>query len=253
MSTFVRNSRAFVAPSGVPSRADIDESVRRVPATERVLDHILEELDAGRLVPGARVNAARIAGQLQLSAAPVREALCVLAGRGVVDLLPDRGAVMRPITSREVRLLWELITPIGSVGLRLAAEAIRAGCDAREIIDAYREIQRRAVESGPLRFILALNEWHFACNRLGGNEFVTLALERLGIAYWDRYLVGLIDVQANIAQYLENYRRAHEAVLAGDGKSAAAALEFHAQWSVDLIRRAEEADDRSRRGSRRGS
>jgi DNA-binding GntR family transcriptional regulator len=223
-----------------------------VPATERVLDHILEELDARRLAPGARVNAARIASQLQLSAAPVREALCVLAGRGVVDLLPDRGAVMRPITSREVRLMWELIAPVGSVGLRLAAEAIRDGGDPREIIQAHREIQRRAEQAGPLRFILGLNEWHFACNRLGGNEFVTLALERLGIAYWDRYLIGLIDVQANVAQYLENYRRMHEAVLAGDGKSGAAALEFHAQWSVDLIRRTEATLKHTRRESRRG-
>ncbi len=79
--------------------ADADaENGKRVPATERVLDHILAEMDAGRLAAGGRVNAARIASTLELSAAPVRERSALLAGRGVLDLLPDRGAVMRPFT-----------------------------------------------------------------------------------------------------------------------------------------------------------
>src|SRR5579883_2089348 len=92
--------------------------VRRIPATERVLDYILEEMDAGRLGPGARVNAARIASTLGLSVAPVREALSILAGRGVIDLLPDRGAVMRPISPHQVSQMWEVIAAVAGVGLR---------------------------------------------------------------------------------------------------------------------------------------
>ena len=59
--------------------ADEDSSSeeRRAPAVERVLDHILNELDARQLKPGGRVNAARIAATLSLSVAPVREALSV--------------------------------------------------------------------------------------------------------------------------------------------------------------------------------
>jgi len=230
---------------------DTEAPARKVPATERVLDHILEELDAGRLGPGSRVNAARIAQDLGLSAAPVREALCVLAGRGVVELLPDRGAVMTPITSREVRLIWEIITPVGCVGLELAASALREGADPSELTAAYETLRARASDAPPIRFILALNEWHYVANRLGGNEYVTIALDRLGIAYWDRYLVGLIDVNANIRGYLENYRRMHESLLAGDGPAAAAALRFHAAWSVALINRAEATLPRRRR--RRGT
>src|SRR6185437_8550501 len=94
------------------------EDGKRVPAAERVLDFILAEMDAGRLEPGSRVNAARIAGTLGLSAAPVREALSILAGRGVLELLPDRGAIMRPFSAQQVSQMWEVIAAVGAVGLR---------------------------------------------------------------------------------------------------------------------------------------
>ena len=217
---------------------------RRVPAAERVLDHILGEMDAGRLRPGARVNAARIAATLRLSAAPVREALSVLAGRGVLDLLPDRGALIRPISAHEAIKLWQVLTPIVAVGLRLGAARVAAGADTNEIANAYRAIHEDPLGDGPVAFLLRLNEYHFAVNRLGGNEFVTIALDRLGVSYWDRYLGTFIDIVANLDGYLRNYRRMHEAVMDGDGPAAAAVLHYHADWSIALIGAAAAANER---------
>lgn len=223
---------------------------RRVPATERVLDHILAEMDAGRLAAGSRVNAARIATTLQLSAAPVREALSVLAGRGVLDLLPDRGAVMRPFSAAEVVQLWELIAPIAAVGVTLAAQAITAGADPAPLAQRFAAICDEPLGKGPLDFILRLNDWHAVANELGGNPFVAVILDRLGVAYWDRYLVQLIDVAGNVEGYIANYRRMHEAVLAGDGRAATAIVHFHAEWSSALVNAADAA--RHGRKGRRG-
>lgn len=215
------------------------ESGRRVPATERVLEHILAEMDEGKLVPGGRVNAARIAAALQLSAAPVREALSVLSGRGVLDLHPDRGAVMRPMSPGEVCDLWLVLEPISSAGVRLAAAAIGAGADSTRLSERFRAIAAADGSIAPVELFLRLNAWHFAANEIGGNPFVSLALERLGIPYWDRYLAQLIDVSSHIERYIWNYSRMHEAVLAGDGDAAASTMRFHAQWSISLVRETE--------------
>jgi len=211
------------------------EEGKRVPAVERVLDFILAEMDAGHLQPGSRVNAARISATLNLSAAPVREALSILAGRGVLDLLPDRGAVMRPISAREVTQLWEVIAAITGLGLRLAANAVARGADASELVARYQEIGREPLAASPVEFLLRLNEWHWAAHRLGGNDFVDAALHRLSVPYWDRYLAELIDVRANIDGYLTNYRRMHESVMAGDAEASAATISYHANWSVRLM------------------
>jgi DNA-binding GntR family transcriptional regulator len=234
-----------------PAESTSEEDNRRIPAAERVLDFILAEMDAGRLQPGSRVNAARISATLGLSAAPVREALSILAGRGVLNLLPDRGAIMRPFSAHEVAQLWEVIAAIGGVGVSLAAQAVGRGADPSEIVARYQEIRRDPLAVSPIEFLLRLHEWHWAVDRLGGNEFVTLALERLSLPYWDRYLTELIDVHANIDGYLTNYRRMHEAVMAADAEAAAAIVRYHANWSVQLIRARVEKDNlrRSRRRS----
>lgn len=214
------------------------DNMRKIPAAERVLEYILDEMDGGRLVPGGRVNAARISAQLSLSAAPVREALSVLAGRGVLELLPDRGAIIRPLSPDEVCQLWELIASIGGLGLRSAGAAVREGRDTSELRQRYESILEAIADGTPIRLMSALNEWHFTANALGGNSFVNAALDRLGVPYWDRFLIAHLDVNRHIAGYRDNYRRMHDAVLAGDGHTAESALRFHAEWSIGLIKAA---------------
>lgn len=221
------------------SRLEVrSNSARRVPAVEVVLDHILTALETGQLHTGGRVNAARIATTLNLSVAPVREALSILAGRGVVELLPDRGAVMRQLTAQDVIQLWEIVSAIGCVGVELAAKAVAAGADTSPLIARYASIRDAPASLTPLRFLLRLNDYHWAAHDLAGNRYLTLALERLGLPYWDHYLVKFIDVRAHIDGYLGNYRRMHESILAGDAGAASAALRFHAAWSVNWIRNA---------------
>lgn len=212
-----------------------------------MLEFILDEMDAGRLSPGSRVNAARISTTLGLSAAPVREALSVLAGRGVLDLLPDRGAVIRPMTILEYCQLWDVISAIASIGIKLAAEAVKTGADASELVACHDAIAHQPLPPAPLDFILRLNDWHYAANAIGGNPVVSEAMNRLAVPYWDRYLVEIIDVYANIDGYRSNYRRIHEAVMAGDGPAAIASFQFHAAWSVELSLKSDKARPKVRR------
>jgi len=212
------------------------DDTRRVPAVERVLDHILTEMDAGQLRPGARVNAARIAAKLNLSVAPVREALCMLAGRGVLELLPDRGAVMRPLMPTDVIQMWEVVAPVVALGFELAAGKIAGGADPSELQARYELIAREPLAIPPLAFLLKLNDYHWAANGMTDNKYLNIWLERLGISYWDRYLAELVDVHANIDGYLNNYRRIHEAIISGDGRAANAVMHYHARWSINLIR-----------------
>ncbi|MDY6949035.1 MAG: GntR family transcriptional regulator [Pseudomonadota bacterium] len=229
-----------------PSEQEPSKEERRVSAAERVLEHILSEMDAGSLRPGERVNAARIAATLDLSVAPVREALSVLSGRGVLDLLPDRGAVMRLLTPDDVVHLWGVLAPVAAKGLELAAQAISAGAAIAGLAAAFDRIRDQPLSVKPLAFVLRLNDWHFVANQLGGNPFVTRALEGLGVPYWDRYLVNLIDVHQNIDGYLTNYRRMHEAIVAGDAHAARAIFHYHAAWSCKLIEQAAEAQRAAR-------
>src|SRR5690606_40773413 len=68
-------------------------------ASESLVEHIVEGIVdgvmAGRFAQGQRLIAADIAEEFNVSRAPVREALHMLAGEGVVELTPNRGARIR--------------------------------------------------------------------------------------------------------------------------------------------------------------
>jgi DNA-binding GntR family transcriptional regulator len=70
--------------------------VRR-PLHEEAADRLRDLIIQGRLAAGARLNERLLTAQLGVSRTPLREALKVLATEGLVELLPNRGAVVSPM------------------------------------------------------------------------------------------------------------------------------------------------------------
>jgi DNA-binding GntR family transcriptional regulator len=184
---------------------------------------------------------------LGISAAPVREALAILAGRGVVILYPDRGAIVRAMDAEEVCELWEIIAAVGIVGVTEAARAVARGENTEQIVKAYEAVGKDVDTVSPIEFYLRLNAYQYALNTLGGRELVSQAMNQLGVAYWDHYLASFIDVRAELPTYLNTYRRLHEAVMAGDDKGAAGVMRFHSMWSIGKVKAAAAAIPSRRR------
>ena len=63
---------------------------------------LLVEVFQGQLRAGQHLVARELAARFGVSPTPIREALIALEGIGIVDLLPNRGAVIRRITATEV-------------------------------------------------------------------------------------------------------------------------------------------------------
>ena len=63
---------------------------------------VLADVFRGRLKPGQHLVTQDLAERFGVSHTPVREALIELAGVGVIDLLPNRGAIVFSGQSREL-------------------------------------------------------------------------------------------------------------------------------------------------------
>ena len=72
--------------------------VRR-PLHEEATDRLRDLIVQGRLAPGERLNERLLTAQLGLSRTPLREAFKVLATEGLVELLPNRGAIVSHMDS----------------------------------------------------------------------------------------------------------------------------------------------------------
>ena len=74
-----------------------------VPLPERVADALRDDILKGRFSPGEALRETAIAEEFEVSRAPVREALRILAAEGLVESLPYRHTRVRRITSTESR------------------------------------------------------------------------------------------------------------------------------------------------------
>tara|TARA_R110002095_G_scaffold78106_2_gene67081 strand:+ start:17555 stop:18217 length:663 start_codon:yes stop_codon:yes gene_type:complete len=88
---------------------------------EVVVQRILAAVIRGEFPIGHRMVIQNLAEQFGVSATPVREALVELASIGIVENLPNRGAVMREFGVTQIREIYQLRR-------LLEVEAVRTAC-----------------------------------------------------------------------------------------------------------------------------
>jgi DNA-binding GntR family transcriptional regulator len=85
-------------------------------ALERLRDLIIQ----GELAPGVKLNERLLCERLRTSRTPVREAIKFLASEGLVELMPNRGAIVTPITVTTVREMFVLLGALEALAGELA-------------------------------------------------------------------------------------------------------------------------------------
>jgi DNA-binding GntR family transcriptional regulator len=91
---------------------------------ERAAARLRTMLVEGHIAPGAKLNERELASALSVSRTPLREAIKMLASEGLVDLLPNRGAVAVKLTEVDVMHSFELLAMLEGHAGELAAQRI---------------------------------------------------------------------------------------------------------------------------------
>ena len=75
---------------------------------DKVYEFLRNQIMSGKLLPETRLPETELAASMQVSRAPVREALNMLCNDGFVVKVPRHGAIVAPVTRKEVEDNWEL-------------------------------------------------------------------------------------------------------------------------------------------------
>lgn len=75
---------------------------------DKVYEYLRSQIMSGKLLPETRLPETELAASMQVSRAPVREALNMLCNDGFVVKVPRHGAMVAPVTRKEVEDNWEL-------------------------------------------------------------------------------------------------------------------------------------------------
>ncbi|MEX2188140.1 MAG: GntR family transcriptional regulator [Pirellulales bacterium] len=102
---------------GKETAKSFDRGLRR----QSIVAELLSDVFRGRYRPGEHLVTQELAERFDVSHTPVREALIALSGVGVIDLVPNRGAIVRQLTAKDVR-------EVCLVRRALECEAVRSAC-----------------------------------------------------------------------------------------------------------------------------
>ncbi|GAA4347341.1 GntR family transcriptional regulator [Variovorax defluvii] len=209
--------------------------IARLALHDQVAARLRTLLVEGQIAPGAKLNERELCEQLRVSRTPLREAIKLLAAEGLVDLLPNRGAVAVKLTEADVQNTFELLATLEGLSGELAAQRItepelaelRAmhyemmACFARRDLSGYYRINARihtAINEAAKNPVLA-STYRAINARVQSLRFRTNQDEakwKMAVAEHERMIEALAahDAAAMRALMIEHLHRKRDTVLA---------------------------------------
>jgi len=198
------------------------------PLHERATARLRDMIVQGRLHPGEPISEKELCDEFGISRTPLREALKVLAGEGLVELLPRRGAIVAPVAIEELRQKLEVVRLLEDHAAKLACERATDTQIAQlkslheKLVDNFK--RGRSAEAIDLN-----DQFHLAIVKASGNQ----SLVDVYAPLWQhlrrsRHL--LINKQEVSRDWVQAHERLMRAIRKRDG--AAAVREMDVRWEL---------------------
>lgn len=194
-----------------------------------LVDLLLERLERlvleGDLKAGDRLKEKALAAQWNVSRGPIREACRVLQEAGLVDILPNRGVVVRKVHLQDVLHEFD----IRSALWRLAGREAAGNLSHRQMDELERLVEQmdQVIDVDDIDAYIALNtRFHDAIVMSTGNRPL-IALQRRMFLQARLFRRQSLAIESGLAERNEDHRHMLEAFRKGDGEAAGKLSEDH--------------------------
>ena len=217
---------------------------RALPAPRRLLreeirDCLIDDILAGRLLPGTRLVETRLAQRFGVSQAPVREALRDLELFGFVVSSPFRGTQVRRMSAQDLIEAYPIRGAIERLAARAAAtridEPTLAHLDA--LIVVMRDAARRRDQNAHVNADFA---FHYTIVKASGNRMLEQIWQTLRLAMTTRVTHSMSQMtHRSLREIGERHAPVLAALRARDPDRAEAAMRAHieepGEWIAEAL------------------
>jgi DNA-binding GntR family transcriptional regulator len=216
-------------PARRPDSARL-EPVQHESLVDMAYRSVRESIVSGRIRMGERLVETRLADELGVSRAPVREALRRLREEQLVVDVPRRGSVVRTFDGDDLVHIYNLriIVEIGAVRLAIRAGAAPAPLRAqtRRMALGARRGDAAAVAAAELAF-------HEALIETARNPYLTAVFRTVSAQI--RIAFALDDVPRDLAAVTAEHRALVDLIAAGDEEEAVLEVRRQIASTVDAV------------------
>jgi DNA-binding GntR family transcriptional regulator len=205
------------------------EELASASLVELAASRLTREILSGGADPGERLVEEQLTRRFGISRAPLREALRLLAQRGLVEHMPRRGVRVAILSDVDIQELYT----VRDVLERHAVAATPANADLSGITAAMKAMQEADARGDRFDVASAHREFHVAVVALAGNRQLTAVYESVLLKI-QLYMALNLRREAEIARPRDGVHR-HEqlfdAVSGHDPAAVLAALNDHGAQS----------------------
>jgi DNA-binding GntR family transcriptional regulator len=155
---------------------------------DKIADVLRRWILNGTLQPGERIIELTVSRKLNVSRAPLREALWALERQGLVEIRPHHGATVTLLSEQSIREIFE----IREILELHAAKKLRAHRDetaTAALQQALSQLEEAARARDMARFCAADFEFHRTLWRLSGNRHLQEILESISARFFGYALI----------------------------------------------------------------
>lgn len=205
-------------------------------AVNAVADYIKDGIRAGKFAAGQRLVASELAADLHVSLGVVREALSLLDGAGLIELLPNRGAQIRPLSRDDVRQIFELREALEGQAAALATRNLRGPKARQTLMDAFTKADKAAATGDVIGYRSTNAAFHQTILALADNPRLVEVASELTVPIYQLQLSMLLN-ERELRAAAAGHRRIVDAMLAGDEDRARAEMQDHVRVSGAVMMR----------------
>lgn len=212
--------------------------------SERIYQHLIDQIIEGRLRPGQRVEEQMVASEFGVSRTPVRDALRQLAGTGLVEFQPNRGVMVVDLKLEELSEIFEALGEFEALCARLAAQRMTQ-LERTALRTIHTEAQDAAKAEDEPRYDELNDRLHQAIYAGTHNPTISTTTENLR-----KRIMPFRAFAGTAAHRIHESHAEHEAlvaaILASDGPRAYEAMRNHVAKSslnsMELLRQRADAE-----------
>ena len=218
----MRSAPAYV--QDMPTRPD-PRPLNHATLSEQVYQYLRQQILSNAYPPNAALPEKTLAGQLNVSRVPVREALQKLAADGLVTLKPRQGAFVSSLSARQFLDAYRVREALEDLAIKLALPNLTEE-DLAELGRLQDEMQRNAAADDADAFFSANRAFHALFVERSENDYLKSIYFPL-MDQMRRHLSPSLELRGGLERSVEEHQAILDAVRAGNADEASRLLREH--------------------------
>ncbi len=204
----------------------------------QIKQHILKGITEGKYKRGERIVETRLAKELQVSQAPVREAILELCFMGLLEERPYSGSYVRIMDADEIEDYFNARAYIEEYAAKRAAKYI-----TEEELKKMRFILNEMDSCGSMEQFVALDhQFHEAVMEAAKNKALKRAWDTLATYEWT--YESTLATSMSLKELSESHRQLYDGIASGKDHTAGAYMFLHISgFGTEIISRLHEQQD----------